>query len=218
MIAISVPSDLIVLSTECDRPFIRHCITTWLPRRRTSVNPCCCRMRHPRPGRTRNLAMHSFEAGHEYFGMQAPLDSRSAHSRNSSTASLRLAVASRPLRLAATSSSGLRRRISPSLQNRGIAMTGHTDPQLFQVKVPALAAQCARFHARTWRPSRYPDFLAIYDKIAVLLLVERCNHGESSAVFLVVRRVEQVVARAIVLPILPVFSLSPAVEVALVSV
>lgn len=51
---------------------VRRCVTTWLPRRRTSVNPCCSRMRQTsRPERTRSLTIDDVERRHEYAGPQA---------------------------------------------------------------------------------------------------------------------------------------------------
>src|SRR5215831_1299814 len=52
-----------------------RCMTTWLPRRRTSVKPCCSRIRHTsRPERTRSLPMPGFDPRYEYFGPQTTLD------------------------------------------------------------------------------------------------------------------------------------------------
>ena len=58
-------------------PSVRYCITTWLPRRRTSTKPFCWRMRQTSwPERTRSLAMGRFEAGYEDLAVQALLHLR----------------------------------------------------------------------------------------------------------------------------------------------
>src|SRR3989344_4895938 len=54
---------------------VLRCMTTWLPRRRTSTKPCLPRIRQTsRPDRTRSLATCRFEGGDQYLGVQALLD------------------------------------------------------------------------------------------------------------------------------------------------
>jgi hypothetical protein len=55
-------------------PSARFCMTTWLPRRRTSTNPCCARMAQAsRPERTRSLATRYVQPRDVHFGVQTPL-------------------------------------------------------------------------------------------------------------------------------------------------
>src|SRR2546422_7804300 len=50
-------------------------MTTWLPRRRTSVKPWDSSiLQTSRPERRRSLAMLGFESRHVDFGVQAPFD------------------------------------------------------------------------------------------------------------------------------------------------
>src|SRR5207249_3664533 len=54
---------------------VRRCMTTWLPRRRTSVKPWDSSiLQTSRPERRRSLAMLGFESRHVDFGVQAPFD------------------------------------------------------------------------------------------------------------------------------------------------
>jgi hypothetical protein len=56
---------------------VRFCITTWLPRRRTSANPWRERMMQTsRPERTRSLANLDLKPGYKQFGVPAPFDLR----------------------------------------------------------------------------------------------------------------------------------------------
>ncbi len=56
---------------------VRFCITTWLPRRRTSENPWRERMMQTsRPESTRSLANLDLKPRYKQFGMSPPFDFR----------------------------------------------------------------------------------------------------------------------------------------------
>src|SRR5271156_486030 len=78
MIDINVPiltSGWLGTGTVIVESFARFCITTWLPRCRTSRNPCSARMAHTsRPESTRSLPNLDLKTRHEYFRVLPSLD------------------------------------------------------------------------------------------------------------------------------------------------
>jgi hypothetical protein len=53
----------------------RFCVTTWLPRRRTSKNPSASKILHTsRPDRTRSLPNQHLNLRHEHFAVQPACD------------------------------------------------------------------------------------------------------------------------------------------------